>query len=128
MKSFALVLRWLTDGGRGGHTRNVRVVLWLVLALVLMVVVFTIGFHWIMSTEGQAYTWPTAVYWVLVTMSTLGFGDITFESDLGRLFSVVVLLSGAMFILVLLPFTFIQYIFLPRMEARAMARAPRELP
>jgi len=27
-------------------------------------------------------------------MSTLGFGDITFHSDLGRLFSIVVLLSG----------------------------------
>ena len=31
-------------------------------------------------------------------MSTLGFGDITFESDAGRIFSVVVLLSGALFI------------------------------
>ena len=35
------------------------------------------------------------LYWVLVTMSTLGFGDITFKSDIGRLFSVVVLVTFA---------------------------------
>ncbi len=42
-------------------------------------------------------------------MSTLGFGDITFHSDLGRLFSIVVLFSGIVFLLVMLPFTFIQF-------------------
>lgn len=128
VKSFALVLRWLTAAGGTASTRNVRIVVRLLLALLGMVAVYSVGFHWIMSTEGQRYSWPTAVYWVLVTMSTLGFGDITFESDLGRLFSVVVLLSGSMFILVLLPFTFIQFIFIPRIEARALARAPRRLP
>jgi voltage-gated potassium channel len=70
----------------------------------------------------------TAVYWTLVTMTTLGFGDITFTSDSGRLFSVVVLLSGSIFLLVLLPFTFIQFVFVPWMASREKARAPRELP
>jgi len=128
MKTLGLMLRWVSTGGRGSSVRNAAVVVRLLIVLVGMIVVYSIGFHWIMATEDQTYSWPTAVYWVLVTMSTLGFGDITFASDLGRLFSVVVLLSGAMFILVLLPFTYIQYIFLPRMEARALARAPRSLP
>jgi voltage-gated potassium channel len=57
-------------------------------------------------------------------MSTLGFGDITFESDLGRIFSVVVLLSGSLFILVLLPFTFIQFVFVPWMESTASGPGP----
>ena len=35
-------------------------------------------------------------------MTTLGFGDITFTSDLGRLFSVLVLVSGSAFLLVVL--------------------------
>ena len=61
-------------------------------------------------------------------MSTLGFGDITFESDAGRVFSVVVLISGALFLLVLLPFVFIQFVFMPWMEQREAARAPRKLP
>jgi hypothetical protein len=30
-------------------------------------------------------------------MSTLGFGDITFESDAGRLFSIIVMVSGVIF-------------------------------
>jgi Trk K+ transport system NAD-binding subunit len=61
-------------------------------------------------------------------MSTLGFGDITFQSDIGRLFSVVVLLSGTIFLLVLLPFTFIQFFFLPWMETREASRAPTQVP
>lgn len=125
MKSLALILQWLTTAQ---SRRNVRVLVRLLALLAVMVFVYSLGFHWIMDREGQDYSWPTAVYWVLVTMSTLGFGDITFESDLGRSFSVVVLLSGSAFILVLLPFTFIQFVFLPWMEARNQRRAPRELP
>jgi Trk K+ transport system NAD-binding subunit len=61
-------------------------------------------------------------------MSTLGFGDITFHSDLGRLFSIIVLLSGTLFMLILLPFTFIQFFYAPWMEAQTAALAPRKLP
>ena len=125
MKSLGFVLSYLANG-RG--RRSLRVFVGLLGLLVVMVAVFSVGFHWIMATEDQRYSWPTSVYWTLVTMSTLGFGDITFTSDLGRMFSVVVLLSGSVFILVLLPFTFIQFVFVPWMEARAAARAPRQLP
>jgi hypothetical protein len=61
-------------------------------------------------------------------MSTLGFGDITFQSDFGRLISVVVLLSGSVFMLILLPLMFIQFFYVPWLDAQAAARAPRELP
>ncbi len=61
-------------------------------------------------------------------MSTLGFGDITFSGDLGRLFSILVLLSGIIFLLVMLPFTFIQFFYAPWLEAQNKALAPRELP
>lgn len=80
-----------------------------------------------MASEGRSYSWATGVYWTLTVMSTLGFGDITFESDLGRIFSVVVLISGAMFILVLLPFVFIQFIFMPWMAKRDASRTRRRL-
>jgi Trk K+ transport system NAD-binding subunit len=39
-----------------------------------------------------------------------------------------VLLSGIVFLLVLLPFTFIEFFYEPWMKAQAAARAPRELP
>lgn len=61
-------------------------------------------------------------------MSTLGFGDITFKGDLGRAFSIVVLLSGMVFLLILLPFTFIEFFYAPWMQAQSEARAPRQLP
>jgi integrase len=61
-------------------------------------------------------------------MTTLGFGDIVFETDLGRMYSVVVLLTGALLILILLPFTFIQLVYLPWRSAVREARTPRSLP
>jgi voltage-gated potassium channel len=106
----------------------VRILAWMLGLLVVIVGVYSALFHELMEREGQSHSWPTAVYWTLVTMSTLGFGDITFESDLGRTFSVIVLLSGSAFILVLLPFTFIQFVFVPWMESSQRARAPRSLP
>jgi len=93
-----------------------------------VIVVYSIVFHYIMEYEGKYYSWVTGFYWTLTVMSTLGFGDITFESDLGRLFSAVVLLTGIIFLLILLPFTFIEFFYAPWMRAQAAARAPRELP
>lgn len=107
---------------------NVRVLLWLLVALVAMIAVYAAIFHQLMAAEGRAFSWTTSVYWVLTVMSTLGFGDITFEQDVGRAFSIVVLLTGAAFILVLLPFAFIQFVFAPWMQRRDERRAPRRVP
>ena len=67
------------------------------------------------------------VYWTLQTMSTLGYGDVTFSSDAGRLFSMIVLVTGLIFLFVLLPFTLIQLLYAPWLEARNASRTPREL-
>ncbi len=125
MKTLALFLSYLSTSLQ---RRNVRVLVYLLVAFFLLVGLYSTVFHVLMDREGQSHSWATAVYWTLVTMTTLGFGDITFESDLGRLFSVVVLLSGSIFLLVLLPFTFIQFVFAPWMAMREAARAPRSLP
>jgi voltage-gated potassium channel len=125
MKSLALVLSYL---GRPLRQRNARVVAWLLLLFVALVATFSTVFHVLMADEGREHSWATGVYWTFTTMSTLGFGDITFESDAGRIFSVVVLVSGALFLLVLLPFAFIQFVFTPWMDRREAARAPRRLP
>jgi voltage-gated potassium channel len=126
MKSFtALFLHYLRN--RAGR-RNLRTLANFLFVLAALITLFSIVFHYIMAWEGRDYTWITGVYWTLTVMTTLGFGDVTFESDLGRLFSIVVLLSGTLFMLTLLPFTFIQFFYAPWMEAQAAARAPRELP
>jgi voltage-gated potassium channel len=125
MKILGLILSFLTAPVR---RRDTRLMLVLLTAFVALVAIYSTAFHELMEWEGRAYSWPTAIYWTLVTMTTLGFGDITFESDTGRLFSVVVLLSGTLFLLVLLPFTFIQFIWVPWMNKRESERAPRVLP
>lgn len=125
MKSLGIVLSVLANPSR---RRNILALGRLVLIFTVMVLIFTVIFHWLMEREGQRHSWATGIYWVLVVMSTLGFGDITFHSDIGRLFSVVVLLSGSVFILILLPFMFIQFFYVPWLEAHAAARAPRDLP
>ncbi len=125
MKSMAFLLSYLAGPVR---RRDLRMVLILLTVFVLLVVSFTVVFHELMAREGQTHSWATGVYWTLVTMTTLGFGDITFTSDLGRIFSVVVLLTGTAFLLILLPFSFIQFVFVPWMTRRDAGRAPRSLP
>ena len=95
--------------------------------LTILIIVYSISFHYLMAFEGRDFSWVSGFYWTLTVMSTLGFGDITFESDLGRVFSMLVLLSGILFLLVMLPFTFIQYFYAPWLEAYNKSKAPVEL-
>tara|TARA_B100001123_G_scaffold25852_1_gene27884 strand:- start:11882 stop:13600 length:1719 start_codon:yes stop_codon:yes gene_type:complete len=96
--------------------------------LVFVILLFSGIFQAIMSQlEGQSHSWTTAIYWTLVTMSTLGFGDIVFESDVGRIFTLVVLLSGTVLLLVVLPFTFIRFFYAPWLETQIRKDAPRSV-
>ncbi|MEX1257279.1 MAG: NAD-binding protein [Gemmatimonadota bacterium] len=109
--------------------RNLRALAKYLILLVAVIALYSILFHVIMSrAEGQEHTWFSGVYWTLVTMSTLGFGDITFHTDLGRAFSILVLFSGVILLLVVLPFAFITYLYAPWLQAQLRLRAPRSLP
>lgn len=107
---------------------NIKRLVRFLTGLASLIVLYSVIFHYIMQYEGQEHSWITGFYWTLTVMSTLGFGDITFTSDLGRAFSVIVLLSGMISLLILLPFTFIEFFYAPWLEAQSNARAPRELP
>ncbi|AMM52135.1 potassium transporter TrkA [Rufibacter sp. DG15C] len=108
--------------------RNLQLLLKFSLFLVALTVVFTFFFHLIMLREDRTFSWITGLYWTLTVMSTLGFGDITFHSDMGRLFSILVLSSGMVLLLILFPFIFINFFYAPWMKARENAQVPRELP
>lgn len=110
-----------------GETRgNLAALLKYFAFLVLLVTAYAVLFQLIMGRiEGQQHSWITGFYWTLVVMTTLGFGDITFTSDAGRLFSIVVLMSGVVFLLVMLPFLFIRLFYAPWLESRVRQRAPR---
>ncbi|HUF27051.1 MAG TPA: NAD-binding protein [Gemmatimonadaceae bacterium] len=108
--------------------RNLRSLLILLGMATVLVTVYAVLFHVLMEMEGQSHSWVTGFYWTLVTMSTLGFGDIIFQSDAGRVFSVIVLLSGVMLLLVIIPFTFLQFFYAPWMAAQSQGRTPRYVP
>ena len=83
-----------------------RRVLCYALATIFLVALYATIFMELMAREGQTGNADpvTAVYWVVTTMTTVGYGDVVFEGLPGRVFSAVVGLSG-IFILfaVLLP-------------------------
>ncbi len=108
--------------------RNIWILSKFLFALIAMVTIYSILFHFLMIFENREFSWITGFYWTLTVMSTLGFGDITFATDLGKLFSIIVLISGIVFLLTMLPFTFIQFFYLPWLDAQAKARIIRELP
>lgn len=108
--------------------RNLRSLRTYLLFLLGLVCVYSVLFHVLMRAEGRDFSWITGLYWTLTVMTTLGFGDITFHSDLGLLFSILVLLSGVLLLLMVLPFAFIQFFVAPWFEARTTLRTPRKLP
>ncbi|MGO1686485.1 MAG: ion channel, partial [Brachybacterium sp.] len=89
---------------------------------------YSILFQVLMAREHESHSWASALYWTITTMSTLGYGDITFTSDLGRLFSMLVLFSGVLLFVVLLPFSVVQFIVAPWMDRHEAARVPRKVP
>jgi len=108
--------------------RNAGYFMRFMIALGLVIAIFSVLFHFIMLYEGREYTWITGLYWTLTVMSTLGFGDITFRSDLGMLFSIVVLLTGIVSLLIILPSTFIQFVYNPWLESQKKKEVQHSLP
>jgi Trk K+ transport system NAD-binding subunit len=127
MKFLPAEFAYLTTGGE--LRRNLKALFRYLAFLAALIVLYTVAFHWIMwEIEEVRHSWITGLYWVLTVMTTLGFGDITFHSDLGRGFTILVLLSGVVFLLIVLPFAFIRYFYAPWLEARIHQRAPRAAP
>ncbi|MDP6980820.1 MAG: NAD-binding protein [Myxococcota bacterium] len=114
--------------GQQEMRRNLRALASYFGLLIASMALSTVLFHLIMVYEGQQHSWLTGLYWTLTVMSTLGFGDITFNSDLGRGFTIVVLIWGIVMLLIVLPFTFIRFFYAPWLEAQVRLRAPREAP
>ena len=105
----------------GFHQRKKRINIFrfLKFALVLFFFVFVYMniYRQLMSVErSQEIGWVESFYWVLTTMSTLGYGDITFMGDDGRLFSMVVMFTGVFYLFIVLPFVFMEFLYKPFVE------------
>ena len=121
MKTVSSQLASLTAAG-GTLRRQLAPFVRYVALLTAVVLFYGWLFHVIMAWEGQDHTWFTGIYWALTVMSTLGFGDITFHSDLGRVFSSIVLLTGMLLLLIILPFLFIRFVYAPWLDQRSRSR------
>lgn len=108
--------------------QNIKALAKYLFYLFFIILIYSVLFHFLMAYEGRYYSWITGFYWTLTVMSTLGFGDITFESDLGRFFSIVVLMSGIVLLLIMLPFAFIRFFYAPWIEAQIHTQSPRTVP
>lgn len=65
------------------------------LGFVLMVVLVMGTLMYVVEGPANGYTSiPTAVYWAITTMTTVGFGDITPKTDLGRFIASLMMLLG----------------------------------
>jgi len=65
------------------------------LSAVLMIVLIMGTLMYVVEGPANGFTSiPTSVYWAITTMTTVGFGDITPKTDLGRLIASVMMLLG----------------------------------
>lgn len=64
-------------------------------SFVLMVALLMATVMYVVEGPANGFTSiPTSMYWAITTMTTVGFGDITPKTDLGRMLSSIVMLLG----------------------------------
>ncbi len=114
---------------RGSVRRNLKLLLLYLTFLVALIVVYAFLFRYFMwRFEGREYSLTAGFYWTITAMTTLGFGDITFTTDAGHIYSMLVTLSGVLFMLIILPFGAISLFIGPWMEERLRYRPRLALP
>ena len=114
---------------RGRTRQNLRALVLYGLFLAGMILVYAVVFRFLMwHLEGREFSLIAGIYWTITVMTTLGFGDITFHSDLGYVFAALVTISGVVFLLIILPFGMISMFLAPWIEHRLANRLTQELP
>ncbi len=104
-----------------------RSILCYIVVVIALIIVYASIFLFLMYREAQQIPAQmvqvnpvTAVYWVIATMTTVGYGDVFFMGAVGRIFSVVVAISGVFLLFALL----FPLIITPWIELRVKAALP----
>lgn len=109
--------------------RNYRLFFKFLALLTILTIISAFGFKNLkLSLEGEHYSFLSSFYWVITTMTTVGYGDITFTDDGGRIFSIIVLSIGVVLIFIGLPYIFISVVIGPWIEESVKHRIPRHIP
>jgi voltage-gated potassium channel len=79
----------------GAALRNSRRKIAVFLSAVIMIVVSMGTVMYVVEGPRNGFTSiPVSVYWAITTMTTVGFGDVTPKTDLGRLIASLMMLMG----------------------------------
>ena len=70
-----------------------KIAVFLFTVVVICIILGTVMFM-IEGPENGFSSIPMSVYWTIVTLTTVGFGDITPQTPLGQLISVVIMILG----------------------------------
>jgi len=90
-----------------------------------LVLIYSLIFDYLMlNYEDKSYDILTAIYWVIISMTTVGYGDIYFKSPIGHFYTIVVVLSGVVI--------FFGYLFplvvTPQLEKTLRKELPLKVP
>jgi voltage-gated potassium channel len=82
-------------GALSGALAASRRKIFVFLGAVMLVVLVMGTLMYVVEGPGNGFTSiPLSVYWAITTMTTVGFGDITPKTDLGRIVASVMMLLG----------------------------------
>lgn len=76
-------LRSVTEFIRDKHYRN------LLLTSSFIIGAGTLVYHYV-----EEWSWVDAFYFSVVTLTTIGYGDLTPQTDIGKLFTVIYIIMG----------------------------------
>lgn len=72
-----------------------KMMIFFLFVVIIVICLGTVMFIVESGVPGSQYTdIPTSIYWAVVTMTTVGYGDITPVTSIGRFFSTLVMLLG----------------------------------
>jgi voltage-gated potassium channel len=64
-----------------------------------LILLYSFFFLYLMRVyEGKDFGFITSVYWVVVSMTTVGYGDIYFTTSIGYIYTIIVSLTGVLLI------------------------------
>ncbi|WP_225420071.1 potassium channel family protein [Methanohalophilus profundi] len=91
-----------------------------------VVIIYTIIFLLLVNYEGQTqfYNPVDALYWVISTTTTVGYGDIVLTSPIGKIFAIFVQLSGIVMVFGIL----ITFVITPWFERALNMPLPTKAP
>jgi len=71
-----------------------------VTSIMIVVVIMGSAMHLVEGDEAGFTSIPQSTYWAIVTMTTVGYGDVTPQTPLGRFLAAIVMILGYSFIIV----------------------------